>query len=75
MKTRLVNKFIIEDYGKQLLQERGIKDVNKFLHPDITRLQSWRDLENIHKGVEVILKLCSIDHPKIGLIVDSDADK
>ena len=72
MKVKLVNEPISEQYGINLLKSRGIEDVKRFLNPDITCLQSWRDLENIDKGIELIKNLN--ENSKVGLIVDADVD-
>lgn len=72
MKVKLINKPISDEYGFNLLKSRGIEDVGKFLNPDITCLQTWRDLENIDKGVELIKNLNGSSY--VGLIVDADVD-
>ena len=72
MKVKLVNENIKSDYGKNLLRARGIEDVDKFLNPDESCLQSWKDLENIEKGIELIIKLRP--NARIGLVVDCDVD-
>lgn len=38
MKTTLVNKVIKSDYVNQLLQERGVQDVDSFLNPTLDNL-------------------------------------
>jgi len=72
MKVKLINSPISSDYGKNLLRERGIEDVEKFLNPDESCLQDWRDLENIEKGVDLIANLAP--EARIGIIVDCDVD-
>ena len=72
MKVKLINNPINSDYGRNLLRERGITDVEKFLNPDESCLQDWRDLDNIEKGVELIANLAP--DAKIGIIVDCDVD-
>ena len=72
MKVKLINKPISDEYGLNLLKSRGIEDVEKFLNPDMTCLQTWRDLENIDKGVELIKNLNGSSY--VGLIVDADVD-
>ena len=72
MKVKLINNPINSDYGRNLLRERGITDVEKFLNPDESCLQDWRDLDNIERGVELIANLAP--DAKIGIIVDCDVD-
>ena len=72
MKVKLINEPIVHDYGAELLQSRGIKDVNRFLNPDESCLQSWKDLYNIQKGVTLIFALPPT--ARVGLIVDCDVD-
>lgn len=72
MKVKLINEPIVHDYGAELLQSRGIKDINRFLNPDESCLQSWKDLYNIQKGVALIFALPPT--ARIGLIVDCDVD-
>lgn len=72
MKVKLINESIISDYGANLLHARGIGNVKKFLNPDESCLQDWRDLDNIEKGINLIKSL-SLD-ARIGLIVDCDVD-
>lgn len=68
MKVKLINEQITSDYGKNLLRARGIEDVEKFLNPDESCLQTWEDLDNIKEGIDLILELPS--NARIGLVVD-----
>ena len=72
MKVILVNENIVNNYGAQLLASRGVTNVQQFCNPTTNDLQSWQDLCNIQKGVELITKL----EPDaiIALVVDSDVD-
>ena len=72
MKVKLINEPITSDYGANLLHARGIENVEKFLHPDESCLQTWRDLDNILDGVELIDRI-PFDG-RIALIVDCDVD-
>lgn len=74
MKTKLVNENYTQNYISSLLQTRGIEDMERFCNPTSDDLQSWRDLENIHKGINAILDKCLEAKPKIGMIVDCDCD-
>lgn len=72
MKVKLKAPTITENYTKNLLRARGINDIEKFLFPDASCLQDWRDLENIKDGVNLIFALRS--NARVGLIVDCDVD-
>lgn len=73
MKYKLVNSEIKDNYGARLLEERGIENVDLFLNPLSICLQSWRDLENITEGLQLIAE--TIDSPApYALIVDCDVD-
>ena len=75
MKIRLVNKEIKDNFIPELLKERGIEDVERFLNPTENDLQTFKDLVNIDKGVKLIANLQPrAEYIKIGLIVDSDVD-
>ena len=73
MKCRLVNKEINQDYTRELLKERGIKDVELYLKPTKECLQDPKYLSNIDEGASLFLS-------KIGpgktvfLVQDSDCD-
>lgn len=75
MKVRLKNENIKKNYGRELLHLRGVEDVDHFLNPTIDNLQSWEDLDNIKKGITLVLGIGQ-DKPAahIGLIVDCDVD-
>ena len=72
MKVRLKNPKIEENYGEELLHLRGIEDVDTFLHPDNSCLQTYEQLTNIKAGVELVASLP--ENARIALIVDSDTD-
>lgn len=72
MKTKLINNLINSDYGANLLRARGIEDIDKFVNPDESCLQTFEDLENIERGVQLIANLKP--NAKIGLVVDCDVD-
>lgn len=72
MKVRLKNENIKKDYGRTLLQMRGVKDVDDFLNPIADSLQTWRDLDNIEVGIELIKNLKP--DARVGLVVDCDVD-
>lgn len=72
MKIKLINDPITSDYGRNLLRARGVKDVECFLYPNEYCLQSWRDLNCIDDGINLISKLTP--EANIGIIVDCDVD-
>lgn len=74
MKVRLKNENIKKDYGRELLRLRGVKDVQRFIFPDANALQSWRDLDNIENGIQLIKDLYSYGAKEAALIVDCDVD-
>lgn len=73
MKYKLVNEKITENYGRNLLRARGIENIDLFLHPDPTCLQSWEDLDNISKSAVMVLDRILDDKPW-AIIVDCDTD-
>ena len=72
MKVKLIGENYKSDYVNSLLRARGIQDIEKFLKPDESCLQDWRDLENIEKGVALICALSK--NTRVGLVVDCDID-
>lgn len=74
MKHKLVNSYIKENYIENLLKERGIEDVEKFLHPSWSDIQDPFDLDNMEKGIRALLDVVEKDNSRILLIVDSDMD-
>lgn len=72
MKVRLKNENIKKDYGRELLKLRGVKDVDEFLAPTFSDVQSCYDLDNVDAGVELIEKLNK--DSTVGLVVDCDVD-
>ena len=73
MKCRLVNSPIKKDFARNLLKERGVEDIEKFMHPTKELLQDWRDLENIEEACSLLLETIE-GNKRILLIVDSDTD-
>ena len=72
MKVKLINEPITSDYGRNLLRARGVEDIDKFLNPDESCLQDWRDLDNITEGITLIQNLRP--NASIGIITDCDVD-
>ena len=73
MNCELVNKEIKQNYGEELLRERGIEDVALFLHPIRKCVQNWEDLDNIFIGAHLIQDTIFSEKP-YGLVVDADVD-
>lgn len=73
MNYNLTTENITENYGANLLKQRGIENIDLFLNPRPICLQSWRDLDNITEGLQLIAE--TIDNPApYALIVDCDVD-
>ena len=73
MKYKLINDNILKNYGEELLKQRGIDNVQLFLHPDESCLQSWKDLTNIEKGINLVKQ--TINSPgAYAIIGDCDMD-
>jgi single-stranded-DNA-specific exonuclease len=72
MKVNLVNENFKSNYVENLLHARGIEDIEHFLNPDESCLQSWEDLDNIEKGMKLIISLTP--NSRVGLVVDCDID-
>lgn len=70
MKHKLVNSYIKENYIENLLKERGIEDVEKFLHPSWSDIQDPFALDNMEKGIRALLDVVEKDNSRILLIVD-----
>ena len=73
MNVKLENKNFQDNYVRNLLEERGVTDVDKFLSPDYDYIQSWRDLDNIEEGIRLLDKKIK-EQAKMALIVDCDVD-
>ena len=74
MKCNLVNNGIRENFGENLIRERGVEDFDLFLNPSLECLQNPDDLDNILEGANKYVKILEGENPKIMLIVDSDID-
>lgn len=58
---------------EDILKNRGVEDVDEFLHPTLDCELDYNCLDNIHNGVKMLLKHIR-NNSKIGLVVDSDVD-
>ena len=73
MNYNLTTKNITENYGENLLKQRGIENVDLFLNPQPCSLQDWRDLNNIESGIQLIKDTINNNLP-YALIIDPDVD-
>lgn len=73
MKVRLVNENITKNYAEELLKARGITDPGKFVYPTPDCLETWKNLDNVTQGVELILNTLDSSLP-YALVVDCDVD-
>lgn len=73
MKYRIVNENFKSNYGANLLKTRGITDLESFINPKREFLQDPKNLDNIHAGALLLLKVLK-ENGKILIVVDSDAD-
>lgn len=74
MKCRLVNTNFRENYIQNLLQTRGIEDIESYLTPNIKYLQSPAYLKNIDIAAALYLRIMMLPRPNILIIVDPDVD-
>lgn len=73
MKYQLIGT---NDYNKPLetfLQNRGVKDIEKYTHLDDTCLCSPYDLDNIERATQAYLNAIE-NNNTIGIVIDSDCD-
>ena len=73
MKIKLVNDNITSDYTKNLLQSRGVDNIDDFLSPSEKNLQSWEDLDNIKLGVDLVKNTIN-DKKPYAILIDPDND-
>lgn len=73
MNYNLTIENITENYGENLLKQRGIENVELFLNPTKNCLQNWKDLNNIEQGLDLIKNTIYNEKP-YALIVDCDVD-
>lgn len=73
MNYNLTTENITENYGENLLKQRGIENVDLFLNPQPCSLQDWRDLDNIESGIQLIKDTINNNLP-YALIIDPDVD-
>ena len=71
MKHKLVSQNFRNNYIENLMQERGITDFDRYIHPTFDDINSFELFENISKAIALYLN--NIDG-KILVVVDSDCD-
>lgn len=72
MRCQLANKIIKNNYGEELLKERGVKDVSLFLRPTADCLQSG-GLDFLEEGAKLLSETIK-NKGKILIVVDCDVD-
>lgn len=73
MNCTLVNTNFKNNYIKNLLKEKGVTDLNAFLNPDPSCLQTWRDLESMDRAVTLLHNLMG-PTATIAIVADCDMD-
>lgn len=73
MKCHLTGANITQNYLEELLKQRGITDIESFLNPSESSLIPYNCLDNIQKGVDLLMDVLS-KQGEILLIVDCDTD-
>ena len=74
MKINLVNENYTDNYLTNLLTARGITNITKYLHPDITCLNEPTLLNNIDNGMRLLDNILNKENSNILLVVDCDVD-
>lgn len=74
MKVNLVNENFTQDYLVNLLHARGVENVEQFLNPDDSCLNSPELLDNIQEGVSLLKSVLDKENSNILLVVDCDVD-
>ena len=57
MKYRLVNPEIKENYAKNLIEFKGISNLEEYMNPSILSLQTPNQLDNIDRGARLFLDI------------------
>ena len=73
MKINLINPNFEHDYAHMLLMSRGVEDVDAFLNPTRSHLQSPLGLKNIRTAAALYTRVVKANG-KVLIIVDSDND-
>lgn len=73
MKCRLINTNFSENYGRNLLNERGIIDVDAYINPSLSDIIDYSFLKNIKEGIELV-KTVLENKSRILIVVDCDCD-
>lgn len=68
-----LKSLIKNNYLYTILKERGIEDPFRYLSPSSVDIESWKNLDNVSRGADMLLKHLG-NEEKIALIVDCDCD-
>ena len=68
-----LKSLIKNNYLCTVLKERGIEDPFRYISPASSDIESWKNLDNVSRGADMLLKHLGNDE-KIALIVDCDCD-
>lgn len=71
MNYKLIGENNFLDPVETILKNRGIKDVEAFLKPKANKVIDYNKLNNIHKGVETLVKHIE-EGGELFIQVDSD---
>ena len=74
MKVNLINENFQSNYLKELLTARGVTNIEKYLHPDVSCLNNPLNLDNIKTGAIWLEETLDKENSHILLIVDCDVD-
>ena len=74
MKVNLVNENFESNYLENLLTARGITDIERYLNPDPSCLNSPSLLDNMPKGAKLFESILNKENSKILLVIDCDVD-
>jgi len=73
MKVRLINDEILSNYGKALLESRGVQDVDNYMNPTPDVVLDPQKLKNIAAGAAMYLRVVK-ENGRMLLVVDCDMD-
>ena len=74
MKVNLVNEDFKNNYLENLLAARGITDIERYLNPDPSCLNSPSLMDNMPEGAKLLESILNKEGSKILLVIDCDVD-
>jgi len=74
MKVELINENFKDNYLFNLLNARGVENINAYLNPKDYLLNDFKLLKNIDEGIELLDEILNKDNSKIFLVIDADVD-